>query len=290
MEFATKTIHAGQPSDPQTGAVVSPIFQTTTYQQIGPGEHRGFDYTRTNNPTRERLEGVLAELEGGTAAAVFGSGLAAEHAILQAYLKPGQEIVVPGDVYGGTYRMLHKVFEPIGCVIKQVDFADLDAVGAAISPATRLVWLESPTNPRLLVYDVAEISRRAHAGGALVVVDNTFATPFFQRPFELGADLVIHSVTKYLSGHSDLIQGAVIGKDPAIFEPVKFLQNALGGIPSPFDCWLTLRGLKTLELRMLRHAENAIAVAEALQQHPRVKRVYFPGLKQHPGYAIAVLR
>ena len=288
MDFATKTIHAGQPSEPQTGAVVSPIFQTTTYQQIGPGEHRGFDYTRTNNPTRERLEGVLAELEGGTAAAVFGSGLAAEHAILQAYLKPGQQIVVPGDVYGGTYRMLHKVFEPIGCAIKQVDFADLDAVSAAISPATRLVWLESPTNPRLLVYDIAEISRRAHAAGALVVVDNTFATPFFQRPFELGADLIIHSVTKYLSGHSDLIQGAVIGRDPAIFEPVKFLQNALGGIPSPFDCWLTLRGLKTLELRMLRHAENAIAVAEALEKHPRVKRVYFPGLKQHPGYGIAV--
>jgi cystathionine beta-lyase/cystathionine gamma-synthase len=219
---------------------------------------------------------------------VFGSGLAAEHAILQAYLKPGQEIVVPGDVYGGTYRMLHRVFEPIGCVIKQVDFADLDAVSGAISPATRLVWLESPTNPRLLVYDIAEVCRRAHAAGALVVVDNTFATPFFQRPFELGADLIIHSVTKYLSGHSDLIQGAVIGKDPAIFEPVKFLQNALGGIPSPFDCWLTLRGLKTLELRMLRHAENAIAVAEALEKHPRVKRVYFPGLKQHPGYGIAV--
>ena len=287
MEFATKTIHAGQPSEPQTGAVVSPIFQTTTYQQAGPGEHRGYDYTRTNNPTRARLEGVLAELEGGTAAAVFGSGLAAEHAILQAYLKPGDQIVVPGDVYGGTFRMLHRVFEPLGCVITQVDFADLDAVSAALTPATRLVWLESPTNPRLLVYDIAEISRRAHAAGALVVVDNTFATPFFQRPFELGADLIIHSVTKYLAGHSDLIQGAVIGKDPAVFEPVKFLQNALGGIPSPFDCWLTLRGLKTLELRMLRHAENAVAVADALQAHPRVKRVYFPGLPEHPGHAIA---
>ena len=288
MEFATRTIHSGQPSEPQTGSVVAPIFQTTTYQQIGPGEHRGFDYTRTNNPTRQRLEAVLADLEGGSSAAVFGSGLAAEHAILQAYLKPGDAIVVPGDVYGGTYRMLHRVFEPIGCVIKQVDFADPDAVGAAVTSGTRLVWLESPTNPRLLVYDIAEISRRAHAGGALVVVDNTFATPFFQRPFELGADLIIHSVTKYLSGHSDLIQGAVIGNDPAVFEPVKFLQNALGGIPSPFDCWLTLRGLKTLELRMLRHAENAAAMAEALARHPRVKRVYFPGLAQHPGHATAV--
>ncbi len=212
MDFATKTIHAGQPSEPHTGAIVAPIFQTTTYQQEGPGEHRGYDYTRTNNPTRQRLEGVLAALEGGTEAAVFGSGLAAEHAVLQAYLKPGDEIIVPGDVYGGTFRMLHKVFEPIGCVIKQVDFAEPDEISAALSPATRLVWLESPTNPRLLVYDIAEISRRAHAGGALVVVDNTFATPFFQRPFDLGADLIVHSVTKYLAGHSDLVQGAVIGR------------------------------------------------------------------------------
>ena len=288
MDFATRTIHAGQPTEPETGAVVSPIFQTTTYQQIAPGEHRGFDYTRTSNPTRKRLETVLADLEGGVRAAVFGSGLAAEHAVLQAYLKPGDEIVVPGDVYGGTFRMLHKVFEPLGCVVTQVDFADLDAVSAALTPATRLVWLESPTNPRLLVYDIAEISERAHAAGALVVVDNTFATPYFQRPFDLGADLIVHSVTKYLAGHSDLVQGAVIARDPAVFEPVGFLQNALGGIPGPFDCWLTLRGLKTLELRMQRHAENAIAVAEALSNHPRVRRVYFPGLASHPNHAIAL--
>jgi cystathionine gamma-lyase len=287
MDFATRTIHAGQPAEPETGAVVSPIFQTTTYQQITPGEHRGFDYTRTSNPTRKRLETVLAELEGGTRAAVFGSGLAAEHAVLQAYLKPGDEILVPGDVYGGTFRMLHKVFEPIGCTVTQVDFSDLDAVSAALTPATKLVWLESPTNPRLLVYDIAEISRRAHAAGVLVVVDNTFATPFFQRPFELGADLIIHSVTKYLAGHSDLVQGAVIARDPAVFEPVGFLQNALGGIPGPFDCWLTMRGLKTLELRMLRHAENAIAVAEALSSHPRVRQVYFPGLPTHPNHEVA---
>ena len=289
MEFATRTIHAGQPTEPETGAVVPPIFQTTTYQQLGPGEHRGFDYTRTNNPTRQRLEAVLADLEGGTAAAVFGSGLAAEHAVLQAYLKPGDAIVVPGDVYGGTFRMLHKVFEPIGCVIVQADFADLAAVRAALASAAhpRLVWLESPTNPRLLVYDIAAISRIAHEAGTLAVVDNTFATPYFQQPFELGADLIVHSVTKYLAGHSDLIQGAVIGRDPAIFEPVRFLQNALGGIPSPFDCWLTLRGIRTLELRMQRHAENAAAVAEALAQHPMVRRVYFPGLPSHPGHDIA---
>jgi cystathionine beta-lyase/cystathionine gamma-synthase len=287
MEFSTRTIHAGQPAEPETGAVVSPIFQTTTYQQIGPGEHRGFDYTRTNNPTRQRLEAVLAELEGAAHAAVFGSGLAAEHAILQAYLKPGQEIVVPGDVYGGTFRMLHRVFAPVGCRVTQVDFSDLPALAQAVTSETTIVWLESPTNPRLLVYDIAAISRIAHAHGALVVVDNTFATPYFQQPFELGADLVVHSVTKYLAGHSDLIQGAVIARDPAVFEPVGFLQNALGGVPSPFDCWLTLRGLKTLELRMERHAENATAVAYALAAHPRVSRVYFPGLPTHPGHDIA---
>lgn len=287
MDFATKTIHFNQPSDPATGAVVSPIYQTSTFQQEGPGENKGFDYSRTNNPTRKRLEGVLAELEGGTHCSVFGSGLAAEHAILQAYLKPGAEIVVPQDVYGGTFRMLHKVFEPIGCVVRNVDFADLSAVERTINEKTALVWLESPTNPRLLVYDIRAIATIAHAKGALVVVDNTFATPYFQRPFELGADLVLHSVTKYLAGHSDLIQGAVIAKDAAVLEPVGFLLNALGGVPSAFDCWLTLRGLKTLELRMERHAETAVRVAEALAAHPRVKQVFFPGLPTHPGHAIA---
>jgi cystathionine beta-lyase/cystathionine gamma-synthase len=287
MEFSTRTIHAGQPPEPETGAVVAPIFQTTTYEQTAPGEHRGFDYTRTANPTRQRLEAVLADLEGGTRCAVFGSGLAAEHALLSAHLKPGQEIVVPGDVYGGTFRLLHRVFAPIGCRVTQADFADLDALDRALSPATRLVWLESPTNPRLLVYDIAAVARLAHAKGALVAVDNTFATPYFQQPFALGADLVVHSVTKYLAGHSDVIQGAVIARDAAVFEPIKFLQNALGGVPSPFDCWLTLRGLRTLELRMQRHAENAAAVAEALARHPRVRRVYFPGLAGHPGHDIA---
>jgi cystathionine gamma-lyase len=287
MDFSTRTIHSRQPSEPETGAVIPPIFQTTTYQQIGPGEHRGFDYTRTSNPTRQRLEAVLADLEGVTCAAVFGSGLAAEHAILSAYLKPGDEILVPGDVYGGTFRMLHRVFAPIGCVISRGDFADPVALARVISPRTKLVWVESPTNPRLLVYDLAAVSRIAHAAGALVVVDNTFATPYFQQPFALGADLVVHSVTKYLAGHSDVIQGAVIARDKAVFEPVAFLQNALGGVPSPFDCWLTLRGLRTLELRMDRHAQNAAAIAEALSRHPRVSRVYYPGLASHPGHAIA---
>jgi cystathionine beta-lyase/cystathionine gamma-synthase len=287
MDFATRTIHSCQPSEPHTGAVIPPIFQTTTYQQVGPGEHRGFDYTRTANPTRQRLEAVLADLEGVSHAAVFGSGLAAEHAILSAYLKPGDEIVVPGDVYGGTFRMLHKVFAPLGCVITRADFSDLTALAGTITKKTKLVWVESPTNPRLLVYDLPAVSRLAHDAGALVVVDNTFATPYFQQPFSLGADLVVHSVTKYLAGHSDVIQGAVLAKDPAVFEPVGFLQNALGGVPSPFDCWLTLRGLRTLELRMDRHEKNASAITEALTAHPRVSRVYYPGLASHPGHAIA---
>jgi len=267
--------------------VIAPLHQTTTYQQFAPGEHRGFDYTRTSNPTRKRLEAVLADLEGASHAAVFGSGLAAENAILTAYLKPGSKIVVPGDVYGGTYRMLHKVFQPNGCVVGTADFSDLASLEHAITPETTLVWLESPTNPRLLVYDIAEVARLAHAKGALVVVDNTFASPYFQQPFDLGADLVVHSVTKYLAGHSDLIQGAVVARDAGIFEPVGFLQNALGGVPSPFDCWLTLRGLKTLELRMDRHEKNATAIAAALSAHPRVRRVYYPGLSTHPGHAIA---
>ncbi|GMV20492.1 MAG: cystathionine gamma-synthase [Acidimicrobiia bacterium] len=287
MEFATRTIHAGQPSEPHTGAVVAPIFQTTTYQQEGPGEHKGFDYTRTSNPTRKRLEAVLADLEGGTRCAVFGSGLAAENAILQAYLKPGDTIVVPVDVYGGTFRLLHKVFEPLGAIVERVDFSDLAALRAAVQSRPRLVWLESPTNPRLLVYDIAAVARIAHDAGALVVVDNTFATPYFQQPLALGADLVIQSVTKYLAGHLDVIQGAVIARDPAVFDPVGFLQNALGGVPSPFDCWLTLRGVKTLELRMERHAQNAAAIADALLAHPRVKRVYYPGLPSHPGHDVA---
>jgi cystathionine beta-lyase/cystathionine gamma-synthase len=287
MDFATRTIHAGQPAEEVTGAVTAPIFQTTTYQQIAPGEHHGYDYTRTSNPTRRRLEAVLADLEGGTAAAVFASGLAAEHAILMAHLAAGDSIVVPQDVYGGTYRMLHRVFEPQGRAVAAVDFSDLAAVARAITGDTKLVWLESPTNPRLLVYDIQAISRLAHARGALVVVDNTFATPCFQQPFALGADLVIHSVTKYLAGHADVIQGAVVARDRAVFEPVAFLQNALGGVPSPFDCWLTLRGLKTLELRMQRHADNAAAVAQALGRHPRVRRVFFPGLASQPGHEIA---
>lgn len=287
MKFATKTIHAGQPSEPETGALIAPIFQTSTYEQDAPAHDKGFSYSRTNNPTRQRLETVLAELEGVSYAASFASGLAAENAVLQAYLRPGDEVVIPLDVYGGTYRILNRVFQPMGIVIRQIDTSDEKALDAAISSRTKLVWIESPTNPRLLITDIEAASRLAHSRGALVVVDNTFATPYFQQPFHLGADIVVHSVTKYLAGHSDTIQGAALAKDAAVFEPIKFIQNATGGVPSPFDCWLTMRGLKTLELRMERHAENAAAIADALNGHPLVHRVYYPGLVDHPGHEIA---
>jgi cystathionine gamma-lyase len=287
MKFATRTIHAGQPSEPETGALVAPIFQTSTYEQEAPGQDKGFSYSRTNNPTRQRLETVLAELEGVPFAAAFSSGLAAENAVLQAYLRPGDEIIIPRDVYGGTYRILNKVYQPIGVVTKQIDTSDLKAVEAALSTKTRIVWIETPTNPRLLINDIAAISKLAHARGVLVAVDNTFATPCFQQPFELGADIVVHSVTKYLAGHSDTVQGAALAREAAVFEPIKFLQNATGAVPSPFDCWLTMRGLKTLELRMLRHQENATAIAKALDGHELVRRVYFPGLASHPGHDVA---
>lgn len=287
MHFATRAIHAAQPSDPATGALIAPIYQTSTYEQESPGVNLGFDYSRTNNPTRQRLEDVLADLEGVTHCAVFASGLAAEHAVLQAYLRPHDEIIVPIDVYGGTFRLLNRVFAGLDLTVTPVDTADLDAVRAAVTDRTRLVWLETPTNPRLFVSDIAGIAALAHQAGALVVVDNTFATPVLQQPFSLGADIVVHSVTKYLAGHSDLIQGAALARDAAIFEPIKFLQNAIGAVPAPLDCWLTLRGLKTLELRVQRHAENASRIAAALAANPRVTRVYYPGLANHPGHDVA---
>jgi cystathionine gamma-lyase len=287
MHFATKAIHAAQPSDPATGALMAPIYQTSTFEQQAPGVNLGFDYSRTNNPTRQRLEQVLAELENVRHCAVFASGLAAEHAVLHAFLKPRDRIVVPVDVYGGTFRLLNRVFANLELTIVPADTTNLEAVAEAITPQTRLVWLETPTNPRLLVSDIRAIAGIAHANGALVVVDNTFATPVFQQPFALGADIVVHSVTKYLAGHSDLIQGAVLANDHAIFEPIKFLQNAIGAVPAPLDCWLTLRGLKTLELRVSRHAENAARIATALAAHPLVSRVYYPGLPQHPGHEVA---
>ncbi len=287
LHFATRAIHAAQPSDPTTGALIAPIYQTSTFEQESPGVNLGFDYSRTNNPTRQRLEEVLADLEGVRHCAVFASGLAAEHAVLHAYLRPHDEIVVPLDVYGGTFRLLNRVFAGFELTITPIDTADVDAVRSAMTDRTRLVWLETPTNPRLIVSDIQAIANIAHEKGALVVVDNTFATPVCQQPFSLGADIVVHSVTKYLAGHSDLIQGAALARDAAIFEPIKFLQNAIGAVPAPLDCWLTLRGLKTLELRVQRHADNATRIAAALLSAPNVARVYYPGLEQHPGHDVA---
>jgi cystathionine gamma-lyase len=287
MRFDTLAIHFAQDPDPATGALVTPICQTSTFVQRAPAVHQGFDYSRTNNPTRQTLERVLASLEGVRHAAAFASGLAAEHAILQAHLRPGDHVITTQDVYGGTFRLLNAVHAPHGTSFTQVDPSDEAAFRAAFRPTTRLVWLESPTNPRLLVCDLERACAIAREHGALAVVDNTFASPVNQRPFDLGADLVIHSVTKYLSGHSDLVQGAVLAREESAFAPVKFLQNATGAVPSPFDCWLTLRGLKTLSLRVRRHNENAQAVAEALAAHPAVARVHYPGLPSDPGHAIA---
>ncbi len=287
MHFATRTIHAAQPSDAATGALTAPIHQTSTFEQEAPGVNLGFDYARTGNPTRQRLEHVLADLEGVSDCAVFGSGLAAEHAVLHAFLRPHDRVLVPRDVYGGTWRLLTRVFAGLSLQVVPVDTTDLAAVDDALRVPARMVWLETPTNPRLIVSDIAAIAGLAHAQGALVVVDNTFATPVFQQPFALGADIVVHSVTKYLAGHSDLIQGAALARDPAVFEPIRFLQNAIGGVPSPLDCWLTLRGVKTLELRMQRHADNAWTIARELAAHPAVRRVFHPGLPGHPGHAVA---
>ena len=287
MRPDTLAIHFAQDADPATGALVTPIHATSTFVQEAPGRHLGYDYSRTSNPTRATLERVLAALEGVEHCAAFASGLAAENAILQALLAPGDHVLTAPDVYGGTFRLLNAVHGPKGIAWTQADLADERAFEAALRPATKLVWLESPTNPRLFVFDIERVCEIAHRHGALVVVDNTFASPVNQRPFDLGADLAVHSVTKYLAGHSDLIQGAVLARDPAVFAPVKFLQNTTGAVPSPFDCWLTLRGLKTLGLRVRRHNENAQRVAEFLAGHPAVAQTWYPGLASHPNHAVA---
>jgi cystathionine beta-lyase/cystathionine gamma-synthase len=287
MRFDTRAIHAAQDADPATGALIPPICQTSTFVQESPGVHRGYDYSRTNNPTRRMLERVLADLEGGAHAAAFASGLAAENAVLQALLRPGDHVLTTEDLYGGTFRLLEAVWRPLGIEWTGLDLDDDAAFERAVRPGTRLVWVESPTNPRLRVCDLAAIAARARRHGLITVVDNTFASPVNQRPLELGADLVVHSVTKYLSGHSDVIQGAVIARDERWFQPVKFLQNATGAVPSPFDCWLTLRGLKTLGLRVERHNANAQRVAGFLEGREEVARVHYPGLPSHSGHAVA---
>jgi len=287
MDFETRAIHEGQEPDPATGAVTVPIYQTSTYVQDAVGEHKGYEYARVSNPTRTALEICLASLEGAEHGAAFASGLAAATSLMH-LVSPGERVVAVNDVYGGIYRMFSQVYEPKGYLFDWVPAAELSTnLAAHLDERTRLVWLESPTNPLLNVVDIRPAAEAAHAAGALVVVDNTFATPYLQQPLELGADVVLHSTTKYLGGHSDLIGGFLATNDPTVAERLRFLQKSLGAIPGPFDAWLVLRGLKTLAVRMRRHCENAHAVAEFLDAHPRVERVLYPGLEEHPGHEIA---
>ena len=284
--FSTRALHIGQGPDPATGAVVQPIHLATTFAQQGVGKHKGFEYSRSGNPTRAALEECLAGLEGARYGLAFASGLGAETTMLL-LLNPGDHVVYMEDVYGGTYRLFDKVLKRYGLTFSAVDAGDLDAVERSITAATRLVWLESPTNPLLRVVDIDAVSEVAHSRGAMVCVDNTFATPFLQQPLRLGADLVVHSSTKYIGGHSDVVGGAIMTNDDELEKQLRFHQNAVGAVPSPFDCWLLLRGIKTLALRVERQCSNAMEVAAALEKNKAVRRVNYPGLESNPGHAIA---
>ena len=287
MEFETRAIHAGQEPDPATGAVTTPIYQTSTFAQEAVGVHKGYDYARVANPTRTALEECLASLEGAGFGHAFSSGLGATTTIVH-LLEPGSRVVCVNDVYGGIYRMFSQVYEPKGYRFTYLPPAELgEGLGHHLQDGAALVWLETPTNPLLNVVDIRAAAAAAHAAGALVVVDNTFATPYLQRPLELGADVVVHSTTKYLGGHSDVVGGFAATNDATVAERLRFLQKSLGAVPGPFDAWLVLRGLKTLAVRMERHCENARAVVAFLRGHPRVERVLYPGLPDHPGHDVA---
>jgi cystathionine gamma-lyase len=283
--FSTRAIHAGQDADPATGATVVPIYATSTYTQEAPGRHKGYEYSRTGNPTRAALETCLAALEGGERGLAFASGLAATTAVFS-FLRPGDEVVAAADLYGGTYRLLERVFRPWGLVARYTDDPSPAAFARLITPATKLVWIETPTNPLLQIVDIAGIAEVTHRAGALLAVDNTFASPYLQQPLQLGADLVVHSTTKYLGGHSDVVGGAVVGSRE-LLQPLAFYQNAAGGVPGPFDAWLTLRGVKTLAVRMDRHCANARELAAWLVGQPKAERVFYPGLPDHPGHELA---
>jgi len=286
--FDTRAIHAGQEFDPTTGAVIPPIYMTSTFVQDGIGGFRGgYEYSRGGNPNRDALQTLLASLEGGAHAYSFASGLAAEDVLLRAVLEPGGHIVMGNDVYGGTHRLVNRVFVPWGIGLDTVEMSDPDAVRAALRPETRVLWLETPSNPLMKISDIAALAELGHEAGALVVVDNTFATPCLQTPLALGADVVVHSTTKYLGGHSDVLGGAVVLDDDELAEKIGFLQFAVGPVSSPMDAWLTTRGIKTLALRMERHSSNAQEIAERLVGHPAIERVYYPGLPDHPGHELA---
>jgi cystathionine gamma-synthase len=288
FEFETLALHAGQDPDPQTGAVVPPIHQSSTFKQDGVGGLRGgFEYSRSANPTRSALEECLAAIEGGTRALAFASGLAAEDTLLRTVCRPGDHVVVPDDAYGGTYRLFAKVLTRWGVENTPVALSDVDAVRAAIRPTTKLIWVETPTNPLLGIADIARLAAVAREAGSLLVVDNTFASPYLQQPLSLGADVVVHSTTKYLGGHSDVVGGALVTADTELGEQLAYHQNAMGAVAGPFDSWLVLRGIKTLAVRMDRHNENAAAVAAMLLEHPQVTSVLYPGLPDHPGHETA---
>jgi cystathionine beta-lyase/cystathionine gamma-synthase len=287
VEFETRAIHDGQEPDPATGSITVPIYQTSTFVQEAVGEHKGYDYARVANPTRTALQLCLASLEGAEHGVAFSSGLAAATTLMH-LLNPGDRVVAVADVYGGIYRMFSQVYEPKGYEFEWVPAEELNANPAErLDERTRIVWLETPTNPLLNIVDIRRAADAAHEAGALVVVDNTFASPYLQQPLALGADVVMHSTTKYLGGHSDLVGGFLATNDPTIAERLYFLQKSLGAVPGPMDCWLVLRGLKTLAVRMRKHCENAEAVAAYLERHPRVERVLYPGLPTHPGHSIA---
>lgn len=286
MKFATKVLHAGIHPDPSTGAIMTPIYQTSTYVQEAPGTHKGYEYARTQNPTRDVLQENLAALENGNHALCFASGLAATDAVIK-LLKAGDEVICSDDVYGGTYRIFTKVFERFGIKFKFISLTDANDFAIHITSNTKMIWLETPSNPMMNIIDIKAIVRIAHQTDMIVCVDNTFASPYLQNPLDLGADIVIHSATKYLGGHSDVVMGALVMNQEGIFEQLKFLQNACGAVPGPQDCFLVLRGIKTLHIRMQRHCENAAQVVEFLESHPKVDMVYYPGIPTHPNHEIA---
>ena len=286
MKFGTKTIHAGQHADPTTGAIMTPIYQTSTYIQKEPGDHKGYEYSRTANPTRTALENNLAALENGKYGLCFGSGLAAVDCIIK-LLKPGDEVISTNDLYGGTYRIFTKVFEELGIKFHFTGMNNLEKVSSLVNSNTKMIWTETPTNPMLNIIDIEELSKISKSNNLLLVVDNTFATPYLQTPIDLGADIVMHSLTKYMGGHSDVVMGAAICNDEKIAEKLYFLQNSCGGIPGPQDSFLVLRGIKTLHVRMQRHCENGKAIAAFLSKNSKVNNVFWPGFEQHPNHLVA---
>ena len=286
MKFATKAIHAGIEPDPSTGAIMTPIYQTSTFVQESPGKHKGYEYARTHNPTRTALQNALAALENGAYGLCYASGLAATDAVLKLF-RPGDEIIATSDLYGGTYRIMKRIYEAYGLIFHFVDMSHMDNIAGIVTDKTKLVWIETPTNPLLRIIDIEAVTNLCKQKGIYCAVDNTFASPYLQNPLDSGADIVMHSVTKYLGGHSDTVMGALITNNGELARQLQFIQNATGAVPGPQDCFLVLRGIKTLHIRMQRHCENALKIAQWLEAHPKVSKVHYPGLPSHTGHALA---